>query len=168
MGLVTKLASSFQSPDPVLSGSAMTNTTTSGHDATATSGSGGSSLTRSASWSGFTAAAGQIISAVLKFDVTSSGTLVGPSPSNELTIESSINGGSSWVVATQRLNFTASQGPSTVTVSLSVGQDLTQVQLREKARAVSVDPADTAIVNSTVANIKIEVVTADPQGGVMM
>jgi len=83
-------------------------------------------------------------------------------------VQYTLNGGGAWTTAVQRLGFTASQGPTTFSVGLPVSQDITQVQVRELLEAVGGDPGESALVTSTIANIKMEVVTYDASAVVMM
>src|SRR5262249_52685230 len=117
--------------------------------------------TKTCIWQSFPSTGGAITSITLKVDHTSSGTLSGPSPVNEFKLQYSLNNGSSWTTAVDRVNFTASQGPTTFSVALGVGQDLTQVRVRDLIDAEGSIGGDSASCTATIANIKIEVVTAD-------
>jgi hypothetical protein len=120
-------------------------------------------------WQSFPAGpGGQISSVTLKVDHTSSGGLVGAGANNAFTLEYSLNNGSSWNTAVSRTRFTASQGPTTFSVALSVGQDLTQVRVRDLISTSTVSDGETANCAATIANIKIEVVTIDAAAIVMM
>lgn len=117
---------------------------------------------RSCRWSGFPAEpGGQIISKTLKITHTSSGGLSGGTPGNAFTLEYSLNGGGSWLTAVSRTNFTASQGPTVFSVALGVGQDLTQVQVRDFISASASLEGDSADATVTISDISIEVTTAD-------
>jgi hypothetical protein len=98
----------------------------------------------------------------LKVDHTSSGTLLGGGANNAFTLEYSLNGGGAWIGAVSRTHFTASQGPTTFSVALSVGQDLTQVRVRDLISTSTVSGGESASCTVTIANILIEVVTANP------
>lgn len=118
-------------------------------------------------WQGFSAFIGQIQSVTLKVDHTSSGTLSGVGANNAFTVDYSLNNGGSWTNAVSRSHFTASQGPTTLSVALPITQDLTQVRVRDLISTSTVSNGEVATCTGTIANIKIEVVTVD-QHVVMM
>lgn len=148
-------------PDPGQGGSAVTGATNTGHAATTSSVGGAASQSKTCVWTTFQAATGQILSMTLKFDHTSSGSLTGAGAANEFRVEYSLNNGGSWTSAVVRSNFTASQGPTTVSIALSVSQDTTQVRLRDVIQASTLDLGESASATGTVANIKIEVTAVD-------
>lgn len=119
-------------------------------------------------WQGFPAPGGQVTSVTLKFDHTSSGALSGVGANNAFTAEYSLNNGGSWNGAVSRTHFTASQGPTTFSVSLSTSQDLTQVRVRDRLDSSTVSNGESASCTATMANIKIEVQTPDAGAVVMM
>lgn len=168
MSLVISQPTSFQNPDAGQGGSGVDTPSNTGHASTTATGSGGNSEQKTCRWFSFSPVSGVIVSITLKIDHTSSGTLTGPTPSNDFTLEYSLNGGGAWNTAVSRSNFTASQGPTTFSVALAVSQDISQVQVRDKMRGVSVDLADIATATATIANIKLEVVTQDPHVIVIM
>lgn len=168
MALIISQAASRQTPDAGQGGNAVTGDTNTGHASTTATGSGGNSEQKTCRWFSFSLVSGVRVSITLKIDHTSSGTLAGPTPSNEFTLEYSLNGGGAWNTAVSRSNFTSSQGPTTFSVALPVSQDISQVQVRDKMRGVSVDLADTATATATIANIKLEVVIQDPKPIVIM
>ena len=150
----------FQSPDAVLSGSAVDTPSVTGHAETTTSESAGDSLTKSCRWHTFQAApSGQKTAITLKMTHTSSGALVGPTPTNTFRLQYTLDGGSNWITAVERLNFTAAQGPTVFSVGLSVAQNLTLVQARVLYNVTTVDGADIAVITATIAGITLEVVT---------
>ena len=162
MGLITINPTANQSPDATLGGLAVQTPTNTGYASTTASvGVGGGTQTKS--WRGFSfpAAAGQIISKTLKVDHTSSGALTG-SADNAFTIEYSTNGGANWTFGVLRTTFTTSQGPLTLSVSLSVGQDVTAVQVRSLCQAFA-GAGETASATGTISNVRVEVVTANPR-----
>lgn len=159
--LITVNPTANETPDAILGGAAVTSISNTGHGSTSTSAAGGGSTVKSARWFTFTAVAGQKLSIVLKIDHTSSGLLAGPSPSNQFTLEYSLNGGGAWLPAAARSDFTDAEGPTTFSTNLSVTQDISQVQVRVLYQADTTDPTDTAGVVATIANITLEVTTQD-------
>jgi hypothetical protein len=162
MPTTTLNPASNQTPDATLGGVAVTGPTNTGHSSTLASASGaGGAQSKSCRWFSFPAvSAFGILSVTLKIDHTSSGSLTGDGAGNEFLLQYSINGGGSWITAVQRDLYTASQGPTTFSVALSIAQNLTQVQVRDLLDVVTVDVGETASATATIANIKIEVVTA--------
>lgn len=150
---------------------AVTGASNTGHSSTTASASGaGSAVDKTCRWSGFAAAPeGNRISVTLKITHTSDGLLTGATASNQFKLEYSVNGGSSWSTAVDRVNVNnSSQGPTTFSVALSNGQDLTQVQVRDLMSAVSDDAGDSAESNATISGIQVEVVTVDQTVIIMM
>jgi hypothetical protein len=169
MPLVTRNPTAFASPDPGQGGLAVTTPSVTGHSSTTASVIGSIGLQeKTCKWTGFPSTAGQIQSITLKFDHTSSGTLAGPSRSNTFVVQYSLNGGSNWTTAVQRVDFTSSQGPTTFSVSLPLTQDLTQVQLRDSLLADTLPDGGTVNCTATIANILIEVQIYDAPLIVMM
>jgi hypothetical protein len=159
--VVTVNPTSNQSPDATLGGSAVTTPTNTGHASTTTTASGaGGSAEKSCRWFAFQAVGGTITAITLKIDHTSSGTLSG-SASNSFILDYSLNGGSNWTNAVTRSNFTSSQGPTTFSVGLSAGQDISQVQVRVDYLCDSTEAGDSASITATIANIKLEVTVQD-------
>lgn len=170
MPLFTYNPTANTTPDPGQGGSlAVTSPTNTGH---ASSSSVSSDLadadSLSCRWSAFLAPTGPISTVTLKADHTSSGALSGIGANNSFTLDYSTNNGSSWTNAVSRTHFTASQGPTTVSVSLSATQDLTQVRVRDTIATSTVSNGESATCTVTIANIKIEVVTADVGAVVVM
>lgn len=158
--LITINPTANQTPDVGQGGSAVTGNTNTGHGSTVTSASNGSAQTKTCRWFTFPTVGGTITAITLKVDHTSSGTLSGAS-NNAFTLQYSLNNGGAWTTAVSRGNFTASQGPTTFSVGLSVGQDISQVQVRDFMSADSTGPGDSASVTATIANVKLEVTTVD-------
>lgn len=169
MALATVNTTANTTPDPGQGGSvAVTGATNTGHASTTASKSGAGSQVKSCIWSGFPSVGGQIVSVNLKVDWTQDGSLTdgGVSTSNQFEIDYSLNNGSSWntlKVSTQ----IQSSSSGTSTQALSVGQDLTQVKVRDTLTAVGV-AGETASVTASVSQIRIEVTTIDPQVIAMM
>jgi len=161
MSLATLNPTSNTTPDQGGTG-AVTSPTNTGHASSqSTSSDVLDSDALSCRWQGFAAAAGQIQGVTLKADHTSSGALTGAGANNAFTLEYSLNNGSSWNTAVSRSHFTASQGPTTFSVALSVAQDLTQVRVRDLISTSTVSGGEVATCTATIANIKIEVTLFD-------
>lgn len=156
----TREPTSNQSPDATLGGVAVTTPTNTGHASTVASASGPGAQTKSCRWFSFQSASGQIKSITLKITHTSQGVLANAG-GNTFTISYSLNGGSSWTNAVNRVNFTTSEGPTTFSVALSAGQDISQIQVRDLLDANAPGAGDSASVTATVSDIKLEIVTVD-------
>lgn len=162
MATFTKNPTANQTPDSGQGGAAVTGASNTGHSSTTSSGLNGSGETKTCRWSAFTAPGGQITSLTLKFTHTSSGSLSNAG-TNQFLVQYTLNGGGAWNTSVNRINFTSSQGPTVVSVSLSTTQDLTQVQVRDLIDAATVDIGDAASATATVSDIQIEIVTTDSQ-----
>jgi hypothetical protein len=170
MGLYTYQPTANETPDSsqIVGDLAVTGASNTGHSSTTSSASGaGSTVDKTCRWSGFAAGPKNNVSVTLKITHTSDGTLTGGTAANRFTLEYSINGGGAWLTAVDRLDMTSSAGPTTFSVALSAGQDLTQVQVRDVISALSDDAGDSADAIATISGIQIEVVTVD-QPVVMM
>lgn len=156
-----------QTPDAVLGGGGVLGISNTGHGSTDTVAADGSSQTKSARWHTFQAAAGAKTAINLKVTHTSNGALSGVA-GNTFRLQYTLNGGAAWITAVERLNFTTSQGPTTFSVALSAGQDISQVQVRVFYQATSGGAGDSASVSATISGIQLEVTTVDhPAGGMM-
>lgn len=165
MALTIRQPTANQSPDPGQGGLAVTSPSDTGHASSVADCTGelcNDFLT--CIWSGFQLVSGIPTAITLKITHTSSGTLSGVTAANAFTLEYSLNGGASWNTAVSRSNFTSAQGPTVFSVALPVGQDLTQVRVRDLIRAVTDSLlGHTATASATIADIQIEVVTQDQQ-----
>lgn len=170
--LVTRQPTANETPDSsqIVGDLAVTGASNTGHSSTTSSASGaGSTVDKTCRWSGFAAApAGNRVSVALKITHTSSGTLTGGTAANRFTLQYTVNGGTNWIDVVDRLNFTASQGPTTASITLLGTQDLTQVQVRDVISALSDNAGDSAGATATISGIQIEVVTVDPSAIVVM
>lgn len=138
---------------------AVTGATNTGHASTTSSAAGAGSLVdKTCRWSGFAATPPGNLTASLKITHTSSGALTGGTAANRFTLEYSLNGGGAWTTVVDRTDFTASQGPTTASITLSPSQDLTQVQVRDVISALSDDAGDSASAVATIADIQIVIV----------
>ena len=189
-------ATSNASPDGGLGGGAMTGMSSTGHSSSTAScssvafsgfGSDNDQQTKSASWSGFPAgpSSGRVL-VQLKVDWAVSGSESASADTGDggsanadsfFDLEYSINNGSTWNSirsASAGCNEITSptslsdNGPTTIT--LSTGQDLTQVKVREKLQSVT-DAAggefsgasSSASTTSSISSLQIEVTTNDAQ-----
>lgn len=150
-------------PDAGQGGNAVTGNVNTGHGSTVTAQTALGTATKSCIWTTFPAAGGQIASITLKFDWTENGTvIVGTgSASNEFRVQYSVNGGGAWTTVFTHTDVTSSTSSSS-SVALSVSQDITQVQVRDRMQASATnDASDSASITTTISNIRLEVVTAD-------
>lgn len=195
MALITRNPTSNTTPDPGQGGNAVTGNINTGHSDTTSSVSGSSSNSQNKTciWQSFLGivAVGQIKSIDLKFDwvvVTgsTSANTTDPGETAEaatvFTVETSINGGGAWTTrVSETVSSFAQDGGSdsdgntpsgSVTVSLSIIQDLTQVRVRDSLGAsINVNGAGasaSATLTANISNIRIEAVIADPPLIVMM
>jgi hypothetical protein len=169
MPFTTVNPTSNTTPDPGQGGLAVTSPTNTGHAlSTAVATDAADSQQRTCIWSGFANVGGRRSSVILKIDHTSTGVKIGVGASNSFTLDYSVNNGGAWTNAVTRNNMTSSQGPTTFSVALSVGQDLSQVKVRDSMSAATSSNGETANATVTIANIKIEVLTAvPPSTGIM-
>lgn len=169
MPLITYNPTNNQTPDATLGGSAVTSPSNTGHGLTQAISSGGGSVSESIRWFGVPAVGGQMQSATLKIGYNITGSRSGPGGTggNGYTLSYSLNGGAGWTNVVSKTNFFSSES-GTISVALSVTQDLTQVQVREKSSASTGDVSDNAEMDSTTSGVRIEVVTYNAQAIVMM
>jgi len=154
--MITVNPTSNQSPDATLGGLAVTTPSNTGHALTQTVSNDGGSTTKTIRWFSFPVVNGTKKLVTLKIDHNTEGVLVGGGALNDYLLEHSTNGGSSWSTTVHRANLT-SQVVATVSVPLSVGQDISQVQVRETNFAFTVDPGESAQVASTTSNVRVEI-----------
>ncbi len=171
MPTTTSIPTSNTTPDPGQGGTAVTTPSNTGHANTACSAVGdgvGVSQEKSCLWTGFTNVSGTPIAKTLKITHTSNGSVSGASATNQFTLDYSLNGGGAWSSAVSRVNMTTSQGPTVFSVALPVGQDLTQVQVRDFIQATALTIGHNAAADATISDIQIEVVTQDVQIVILM
>lgn len=163
MAIITLQPGANQTPDATLGGLAMTTPTNTGHaSSTASCSDAGASQTKSMRWFTIPAAiSGQRISVTLKVTHTSSGALTGAGASNLFRVSYSVNGGSSWTDAVNRESFTSSQGPTVLSVTLSIAQDTSQVQVRDVLIVATNDNGESASATATISGVQVEVLTQD-------
>ncbi len=143
---------------------AVSSPTVTGHASTVAFSSGEAFAdNRSCRWSGFPAGPSSRLTATLKVTHTSDGSLTNPgaTAANGFLLEYSLNNGGAWTTIVSRSNYSGSQGPTTFSLALGAGQDLTQVQVRDRLTTSSNDINDSASATVTIADIKIEVSTSD-------
>jgi hypothetical protein len=155
----TKNPTANETPDSsqIVGDVAVTGASNTGHASTTASAILGALEDKTCRWSGFAATPGGNLTATLKVTHTSSGSLAGPTPNNRFTLEYTLNGGGAWTTAVDRLDFTASEGPTVFSVALSPAQDLTQVQVRDVISALSNGALDVVSATATISDIKIEI-----------
>lgn len=166
MRIVTVNPTSNTTPDPAQGGSAVTGASNTGHGSTTASKTGPGIQDKTCIWTGFPSVVGQIQAVNLKFDWSENGSVVGFA-GNQFQTQYSLNGGGSWNTVFNHTNITSSTS-SNSTVSLSVSQDLTQVQVRDFLEGLGGDPGETGSVTASVSNIRLEVQVADSPLIVMM
>ena len=167
MALITVNPTSNTTPDVGQGGLAVTGATNTGHGSTTATTTGGGTDTASCVWTAFPSVGSQIAAVTLKVDWTQNGSLIGAgAKSNSFRLQYSVNGGGVWTNIFEHLNVTASSsGGEQVVITLP--QDLTQIQVRDRLQATSsVDT--TASVTGSISNIRLEVTTVDANLVVMM
>jgi hypothetical protein len=171
MPTTTSIPTLNTTPDPGQGGNAVTAPSNTGHANTTVSATGdgiGVSDQKSCIWTGFTSVPGTPVTKTLKITHTSQGSVSGASASNLFRLEYSLNGGGAWSTAVSRINMTTSQGPTVFSVALPVGQDLTQVRVRDFIQATALTIGHNAAADATISDIQIEVVTQDVQIVILM
>jgi hypothetical protein len=163
MSVVTRQPTANQTPDPGQGGLAVTGAINTGHSNTTAGAFNGDSQTKSCKWTGFQSVAGQITSVVLKVDWSESGSTQGGG--RIFRLDYSVNGGANWTNIFTHSPLSVLSGSAQVT--LSNGQDLTQVQVRDLLQADSVLEAAESVTGS-ISSIRLEVTTAEAQVIVMM
>lgn len=103
---------------------------------------------------------GNRTSVKLKVTHTSSGDINVGVTSNLFLLQYTIDGGSNWIDIVNRADFETLEGPTIADINLSLTQDLTQVQVRDRIQANSI-LGDPASCTATISDIKIEVIVAD-------
>jgi len=170
MFVINLLPTANQSPDPGQGGDAVITPTNTGHASTTVEGNGDgvTSQTATCKWSSFQSLpGGQILSIKLKFDHSSNGSRVGGGTANSFNVEYSLDGGSNWTNAVARVNFNTLLNGA-FSVDLSIGQNISQVQVRDQMIATAVLSGSAASVTASVSNIRLEVQKADSQPIVLM
>src|SRR5215475_4416644 len=163
MSLFTFNPTANTTPDPGQGGLAVTGNINTGHGSTNVSAAFNGSQTKTCVWQTFSAGpGGQITSVTLKFDWSENGSIAGAGTSL-FQVQYSINGGAGYTTIFGHANVTSLTNSSS-SVSLSAGQDLTQVRVRDLLNAAgNGDVAGTADLTTSVSNIRIEVVTVNAQ-----
>lgn len=169
--VIDRIPTANESPDTTngIAGDVAVTTPTNTDHASTTStatGDGNHSQVKSCRWSAFqNLLVGNRTSVKLKVTHTSSGSTTDSFTDtfNQFQLEYSLNGGGSWNSIVNRINFTASQGPTEAVITLPLTQDLTQVQVRDIITAVESFPAiaQTVTAVATISGIKVEVTVAD-------
>jgi len=162
MSTTTINPTSNTTPDAGQGGLAVTGNINTGHGSTLTTAATGT-VTKSCIWTTFPAFTTPIASMALKFDWTEDGTVVvgTGSASNSFRVQYSINGGGAWNDVFTHSNVT-SPGNGSSSVALTLPQDTTQVQVRDRMQATATaDLSDSASITTTISNIRLEVTTTD-------
>jgi hypothetical protein len=159
---VTRNPTSNTTPDPGQGGLAVTDALNTGHGSTAVdAAAGGGSQTKTCIWTSFQSVGGQITAISLKLNWTETGDAT--DGTNQFLIQYSLNGGGAW---TDIINHNNVEDPNSgsSTVTLSAGQDLSQVRVRDKLFAQT----GNAVLVGSVDSIRLEVTTQDGTVIVMM
>lgn len=168
--VIDRIPTANESPDTtngIAGDVAVTTPSNTGHASTTSSATGGTaSQIKSCRWSTFeNLLVGNRLSVKLKVTHTSSGSTTDgfTDTFNRFQLEYSLNGGGAWNSVVDRINYTASQGPTEAVITLPLTQDLTQVQVRDIITATVSFPAigQTVTAAATISNIKVEVIVAD-------
>lgn len=163
MAAITIQPTANTTPDAGQGGIAVTGNVNTGHGSTVTSQAGAGTQTKSCIWTGFPSVGGPLRSVTLKFDWTETGAVnIGTgSAANEFRVEYSINGGGAWNTVFTHADVVAPTTSSSQ-VTITLPQDTTQVQVRDRMQATATaDISDSASITTTVSNIRLEVVTVD-------
>jgi len=155
--ITTLIPTANQTPDATLGGLAVTGASNTGHSSTSAVASNGAFQAKSCRWHTFQSVSGQIRAITLKFDHTSTGSLIGGGSFNQFEVDYTLNGGGAWTTAVLREAYTFAQGPTTASIPLSATQDISQVQVRDLIVASTTDLGENAAATATMANIKLEV-----------
>lgn len=163
----TRQPTSNVTPDPGQGGNAVTGNTNTGHGSTNVARNGVGSESATCKWTTFLSVPGLITAITIKVDWSQDGSLSGVSPDNRFRIQYSVNGGGAW---TSLRNVTSITSPSsgTSSASLTLPQDISQIQVRDLLEASGADPGDIASITASVSNIRLEVTTQEAQVIVMM
>ncbi len=167
MPLITRNTTTPTTPDPTFGGDPVTGAAAAGHGSTLVSQTDLGTANKSCMWTGFTPVVGAPITVILKVGWDQDGTLTDPlGASNRFQIDYSLNGGGSWS-SLRDVTQIESASSGTSQQSLSVTQDLTQVQVRDNLTAAA-NAGETATLTVAISNIRIEVTTQDHQAIVIM
>lgn len=164
MSTTIKQPTANESPDSGQGGIAVTNASNTGHDSTTSAALDPDTQLKTCRWSGFQAVAGQITAVALKFSWSEDGSTSGGGLNN-FTVERSVNGGGAWTSVFS--HSPSAPGSGSENIALSVGQDLTQVQLRDSLLA-NASGGGGASVTGGISDIRIEVTVVDAAPVVMM
>jgi hypothetical protein len=155
---VRKYPTSVQSPDATQGGGAVTSPIVTGHSGTNCSASNGTSQIKSARWFDFPFS-GTIIQITLQANWSHNASRSG-SASNNWTIQYSLNAGSSWLTADSRTNVSGASSGS-VSIPLSITQDITQVQVRDSIFVDAPGVGDSASMTFIISSIRLALTTQD-------
>lgn len=159
MALNTIIPTANESPDTGQgTAGAVSTPTNTGHGSTLVSAPGGIGF-KTCRWSGFPSFTGNIVSITLKATWTVTGFIEGVQADNRFEIMYSSNGGGAWNSGVLRASVT-SPDSGTMSISLALSQDTSQVQVRDSLEATS-NGVISATLTASVSDIKIEIQTTD-------
>lgn len=170
MAVKTINPTSNTTPDAGQGGLAVTGNINTGHGSTITSQVGAGTQTKSCIWTAFPVISETAVAMTLKFDWSEDGFVnVGTgSAANSFRVQYSINGGGAFTTIFDHTDVT-SPTTSSSQVTITIPQDVTQVQVRDRMTATAtVDPSDNASITTSISNIRLEVVAVDAAPIVMM
>lgn len=170
MPLSTLNPTSNTTPDAGQGGIAVTGNSNTGHGSTTASQAALGTQTKSCIWTTFPSFGGQIVSITLKFDWSEDGSvIVGTgSASNSFRVQYSVNGGGAWNTVFDHGDV-VSPTTSSSQVSITLPQDITQIQVRDRLQATATaDASDSASITASISNIRVEVVAQDASPVVIM
>lgn len=162
MGLYNIKATAFETPAPgVFGAGTVTNPTVNGHDSSTIGTSAGNpDVGMSCEFRTFPAVP-PLLRRLLKASWSIDGILFGAGAISQFSIDHSLNGGSSWSSTVVRNNVNAPDS-GTISITLSAGQDITQVRLRDLFQcAVNDTNTESAQGFMTISNIRIELLAGD-------
>jgi hypothetical protein len=129
--------------------------TNNGHAATTASVSTVGADNKTCRWQGFAAAGCSPSSSKVKADYSITGGVVGPSGENDLFLDLSEDGGSSYFNGFAVQNVSVSQSGS-AEIILSNSQDLTLVRVADWIRASTVSGSESDSIIASISNVRIE------------
>ena len=162
MGVLNIIATTTETPAPGVFGSGtVTNPTGSGHDNSSVGTSvGNPDVGMSCEFRGYPGSP-TLLTRIIKASWSIDGSIVGAGATSGYEIDYSLNGGSSWNLAILRNNVNAPDS-GTISITLSTGQDMSLVRVRDLFQCSVADP-DTEGANGsmTLSNLRIELVFGD-------
>lgn len=162
MAFFTRNPTANTTPDPAQGGGAVAGNSNTGHSSSTCTGADFSSETKSCLWTGFAGVSGVLISAVLKFDWVESGSFPGGTDAvTNFRVQYSVNGGGGWNTIFQHDDLNGGPTSSSSEVALPAGQNITQVQVRDRLFADGNELGAFVEITGSISNIRVEVTTQD-------